>query len=446
MRYALDAPSLIEDIRFGYGPKAGTPPSPGGLDPDRLLAQLTAPDPAAEVWNRPPLADRLALIVQSKADNTPDTANSTIGRQLKIIEQADIASFVARPAVADLGFVERMVNLWANRVTVASPLQKIGHFIQSFRDEAIRPNIAGRYADLLQATLWHPAMQIYLTQTDSIGPNSPYGLRKGKGLNENLAREFLELHAMGHGYSQADVTELAKLLAGMAYDQSGPHLNRQRAEPGTKTILGARYGEGMSEIARLVETVAHRPETADAVAYFMARHFIADVPPPDLVQALSASYLAHDTQLVPMYRTLLQHPAAADPTRAKVRSPQEYAVASLRLMGLSGQEQDLPAIAKGSLRPREALTAMGQPPFKALRPDGWPEVAAGWMTPPMLAARIDWAVDVARATGDRADPVALTDFALGEMATPLLRRAVAGAEERWEGLAVLIASPDFSRR
>jgi uncharacterized protein (DUF1800 family) len=89
---------------------------------------------------------------------------------------------------------------------------------------------------------------------------------------------------------------------------------------------------------------------------------------------------------------------------------------------------------------------MGQQPMKPLRPDGWPEVAAGWMTPPMMAARIDWAVDLARATGDRVEPVTLVDRALGDMASPLLRRAVAGAEQRWEGLAVLLASPEFSRR
>jgi uncharacterized protein (DUF1800 family) len=182
------------------------------------------------------------------------------------------------------------------------------------------------------------------------------------------------------------------------------------------------------------------------VAFFVARHFIADVPPPDLVQALSAAYLAHDTQLVPVYRTLLQHPSAADPNRQKVRSPQEYAAATLRLVGLTGMEQKLPGLGKKNVGVPGALVRMGQAPYRALRPDGWPEVAAGWMTPPMMAARVDWAVSIARATGNRADPVAQVDFALGDMAPPLLRRAVAGAEQRWEGLAVLIASPDFSRR
>lgn len=451
----MEASSLIEEIRFGYGPRAGTTPAPGGVEPERLLAQLTAEDPAAARWNRPPLAQRLVLINAFRAEKQMAAKNnvalkdanlSDTGMQLKFMEFQDLQSFVSRPAVAELGFVERLVNMWANRITVSNVSAGVGRYIQSFRDEAIRPHIAGRYADMLKATIWHPAMQVYLTQSDSIGPNSPIGLKKGKGLNENLAREFLELHTMGHGYTQTDVTEFAKLLSGMETDDRGSHVVKARAEPGEKSILGANYGEGMDEITRFVETVAHRQETADAVAFFMARHFIADVPPPDLVQALSQAYLAHDTELVPVYRVLLQHPSASDPTRQKVRSPQEYAAAGLRLMGLDGQEQNMPGFNKKSMQIPAALVRMGQTPFKALRPDGWPEVASGWMTPPMMAARIDFAVDLARATGDRADPTALTNFALGDTASPLLRRAVSGAEQRWEGLAVLIASPEFSRR
>ena len=451
----MEAPSLIEEIRFGYGPRAGTAPSPGGLEPDRLLAQLTATDPAARVWDRPTLADRLALSAEFRAfklsqkdgsapPENPMAADS--GMKLKQMAKDDVATFIARPADATLGFVERLVNLWANRITVSAMSQNVAQYLQPFRDEAVRQNIAGRYADLIKATLWQPAMQIYLTQTNSIGPNSPFGLRKGKGLNENLAREFLELHSMGKGYDQTDVTELAKLLAGMVSNADGQSVDARRAEPGEKRILGVTYGEGMAQIDRLVEDVAHRPETADAVAFFVARHFVADVPPTDLVQALSAAYLAHDTDLVPVYRAVLQHPSAADPLRQKVRTPQEYAVASLRLMGLNGQETGMLGFAKKSMMVPDYLTKMGQQPYKPLRPDGWPEVAAGWMTPPMMASRIDWAVDLARATGDRADPAALVDFALGDMASPLLRRAVAGAEQRWEGLAVLIASPEFNRR
>lgn len=448
--------SLIEEIRFGYGPLAGTVPSPGGVDPDRVLAQLIATDPAAAAQDRPGIADRYDKIAQYQAakkefktgknGTVPPKQMSGAGQAIKDLEHADLASFILRPTVAHLGFVERLVNFWANRINVSIVSENVGHFIQTFRDEAIRPNIAGRYADMLKATLWHPAMQLYLSQAGSIGPDSPLGQKKKKGLNENLAREFLELHSMGHGYTQTDVTELAKLMAGMANDEKGRRVEKNRAQPGDKHILGVTYTEGMGQIDTLVENVAHRPETADAVAFFMARHFIADVPPPDLVQALSASYQANDTQLVPMYRTLLQHPSASDPARNKVRSPQEYVAASLRLLGLTGLEQNMDGFKKASMALPDRLATMGQPTYRALRPDGWPEVAAGWMTPPMIAARIDWAVDIARATGERADPMELVDFSLGDLATPLLRRAVAGAEQRWEGLAVLIASPDFSRR
>ncbi len=445
----MQSASLLEEIRFGYGPRADTPPAPGGLDPDRVLAQLTATDPTAAPWVRPGIADRYALFEQFRQEKLAgNITKEGAGFQLKAIEKQDEETFVSRPATATLGFVERLVNLWANRITISGASAGIARYVQSFRDEAVRPHIAGRYADLLQATLWHPGLLAYLSQVPSTGPNSTLGLRKGIGLNENLAREFLELHSMGTGYTQDDVTQLATLLAGMVTDAKGSRMDQRRLEPGPKHILGEIYGDHAprAEINRLVQTVARRPETAHSTALYLARHFIADDPPADLVAALAAAYLAHDTDLPSVYRVLLEHPAARSPDRQKLRSPQEFVAASLRLLGMTGQETMMLGFSKHSMQVPLALARMGQPVFRALRPDGWPEVAAGWMTPPMMAARVDWAVDLARATGDRADPSAFTDVALGPYATPLLRRAVAGAEQRWEGLAVLFASPDFSRR
>ncbi len=447
----MDAPSLIEDIRFGFGPLAGRPPSKGGLDPDRLLAQLTAPDPAAAAWDRPDLATRAPLIAIYQEDHKNGLIKQGAklaapeSRQLIQIEEDDMTAYAARPAVALTPFRERLVNFWCNRITVAANSNAVRRVIQSYRDEAVRPNIGGRLADLLKATLWHPAKLFYLTQNTSTGPNSPIGLKRGKGLNENLAREFLELHTMGHGYTQADVTELARLLAGMKNDADGPRVEDGRAEPGVKHILGVAYHPGKDEIDRLVEDVAHRPETAQATAFFMARHFIADQPPDDLVAAIAKACTDNDTQLVPMYRAMLTHLLAAG-ERQKLRSPLELVVASLRLTGMTGTEQNLRGFKKEGMRLPDRLRTMGQPIEQPARPDGWPDVADGWLTPPMVAARTDWAVDLARAVGDRSDPVALADFALGGLAKPMLPRAVGGAEQRWEGLAVLLASPDFSRR
>jgi len=436
--------SLLEEIRFGYGPRLGWPLATGGVDPDRVMAQLNATDPAAQVWSAPGLAERQATQAEMKRRRHGAAPQGSI-LDLREITRRDAVAFVARPASARLGFVERLVNLWANRLTVAVAGGS-AQLIAPYRDETIRPRIAGRFADMLGAALWHPVMLHYLSQTSSVGPNSHIGRSKGRGLNENLAREFLELHSMGTGYDQTDVTELARLLAGMSADATGRRVNGRAVEPGEKTILGTRYGEGVDEIDRLVETVAARPETAHSVGVMLARHFIADDPPADLVDDLARVYLAEDGNLPPLYRALLTHPAAHGPALTKLRSPQEYIAATLRAVGQTGDPAENPAFRKGGTRLTEVMARMGQPIFAARRPDGWPEVAQGWLTPPMLASRLDWAADLARLTGDRADPVAQTRAMLGDLASPLLLSAVAGAEQRWEGLAVLLGSPEFMRR
>lgn len=436
--------SLLEEIRFGYGPRSGWALVPGGVDPDRVLAQLTARDPGAEAWTGIDLATRQAALADARRVKQGKPPLGPV-LDLRPVARRDEVGFIARPAAARLGFVERLVNLWANRLTVSS-VGGPALFIPPYRDQAIRPHVGGRFGDMLRASLWHPAMLSYLSQTSSIGPNSDLGRRKGRGLNENLAREFLELHSMGSGYTQQDVTELARLLAGMKTDGTGRRMDPRAVEPGRKTILGTRYGEGVHEIDRLVATVAARPETARSVAVMLARHFLDDTPPPDLVDDLARIYLREDGHLPPLYRALLSHPAAQNPALTKLRSPQEYMAATLRAVGLSGDPEQTPLFRKRETRLAEVMARMGQPIFAARRPDGWPETATGWLTPPMLASRLDWAADLARLTGDRADPVAQTRAVLGDLASPLLLSAVAGAEQRWEGLAVLLGSPEMMRR
>ena len=441
----MEPASLIEQIRFGYGPRAGRAVAQG-FDADRVMAQLSAEDPQGRAWDRPALADRYALFDHYRVEK-----DSAAGVQpattlaLKAMQVADIETFVARPAFAEAGFVERLVNMWANRITVSNVSGAVARYMQNFRDEAIRPHIAGRYGDMLKATLWHPGMQFYLTQTSSFGPDSPAGKKQGRGLNENLAREFLELHSMRVGYSQDDVTALAMLLAGMASGEKGVRVDPRRVQPGDKVILGQTFTDDdpMAQINRLIDYVALRPETGQNVAHFMARHFLNDEPPADLVATLTATYLAQDGNLPALYRVLLEHPTARAPAREKLRTPQEFAAATIRLIGFKPTDPDFDKLLR---KIPNAMAAMGQPVFRALRPDGWPEVSEGWMTPPMMAARIDWAVDMARRAGNGVDPQTMVTVALGDSASPLLMRAVGGAEQRWEGLAVLLGSPEFSRR
>lgn len=183
------------------------------------------------------------------------------------------------------------------------------------------------------------------------------------------------------------------------------------------------------------------------MALWLARHFIADSPPEDLLESLAQTYLREGGYLPALYRSLLAHPSAFAPGLTKLRSPQDYMAACLRALGLSGTETALPGQhRRQGFRLENALLRMGQPVFRPPGPNGWPETAEDWLTPPMMAARVDFAVDVARAGASQAEPQAVTDLVLGDLASPALRRAVAGAEQRWEGVAVLLASPEFMRR
>ncbi len=442
------AGSYLEAIRFGFGPAAGDDVSGAGLDTRGLLAQLVASHPADTRFVRPGLAERLALAdevrMARRSGGAPD-----VEEQLRAIIAEDGASWIPRTVAAVGGFRERLVSFWANRFAVAGggPRSLV---LAPHRDEAIRPRIAGRFADLLTAAILHPAMLDYLDATRSVGPNSRVGRRQGRGLNENLARELLELHTMGEGYGQDDVTELARLLTGLTVGRDGVFYDTRRGEPGRFTILGRGYGgpgtDGLPEILRFLEDVSQRPETAQSVGFALCRQFLADDPPAPAVAATARAFAGSGGDLMATYRALLETPEAADPTLAKVRAPFEYVVAVLRSLGLSGREADDDGQQRGPRRLLPALRRMGQAPFQPPGPDGWPEIATAWITPPLLAARVDWVSDLVRATGVAGDPAAFAATALGPFAGTRLPGLVSGAETRGEGIALVLASPEFMRR
>lgn len=441
--------SLLELIRFGYGPKGSGGIAPGGVDADRLLAQLASPDPGRDRLARPGLAPRLALLAATRTERDAFKAGgprtNVALKALQQMQREDTLSWVPEAAAADQGFRERLVNFWANRLTVASTRGDLVYMISPFRDEAVRPHVTGRFADMLLASVWHPAMLLYLDQARSVGPASRYGLRRRVGLNENFARELLELHSMATGYTQADVTEAARLLAGLTVGAEGSSFDAERAEPGQKHILGTSYGEGAAEIARFVEDLAMRPETAASLSRALAGHFLSDIPPEGLVEKMARAYVRSGGDLLTVYRTLAEDPASADPVLQKIRAPHEFVVASLRAFDQTGAISD-PAAPKGGVRAEAALDQMGQPVFRPKGPDGWPDTAREWISPPYMVARLDWAERLARLFAERAEPVALAERLLGALAHPDTLLAVAQAEQRWEGVAVLLGSPDFMRR
>ena len=434
-------------IRFGYGLPAVAQDAAG------MLATLAGPDRAAATWPGIQRPDVVAVLsagrAAQKAGNTAEAKD--LQRQALSLAYHSARAAFARAVGSDDPYRERLVAFWTDHFTVSAknPLSRLltGLMIE----EAIRPHVTGRFADMLQAVTTHPAMLVYLNQDASVGPGSRKGKKQKKGLNENLARELLELHTLGvgAGYSQTDVRELAELLTGLTLDRDhGFEFDPALAEPGAETVLGVTYGaEGLEPILQMLDDLAARPETARHIATKLAVHFIADRPDPDLVAALEAVFIDTDGDLLALAGALLTHPAAGLPTPAKARQPLDFLVVAMRALAIDPDtiaNADEVTIKRLIVNP---LAAMGQPFQNAPGPDGWPEEAENWITPQGLAARIDWAMRAPqKLVKPLPDPRVFLQTALGGLAGDRLIWAVSAAESARDGIGLVLASPEFNRR
>lgn len=347
---------------------------------------------------------------------------------------------------------ERLVGFWMDHFTTVGRFLVDRGLPGALAEDAIRPHVGGRFADMLRAAVLHPAMLIYLDQTRSVGPGSPEGLRSGGGLNENLARELLELHTLGVGakYTQADVRELAELLTGVTFSGGKGQIFRpDLAEPGAETVLGKTYdGAGMAPVLRVLDDLARHPATARHIAGKLAAHFVADQPPADLVKTMAETFRNTGGDLQATVAAMLHHPAGMGGPLAKVRQPFDFLVASLRALGVTGA--DVVALGDGKFRKMlwKPLAVMGQdleagPPG----PDGWPEERAAWINPAGLAGRVEWAMTMPQKLCDvLPEPAIVVRQALGPFACDALLWAADKAESRAEGLGLVLASAEFNRR
>ena len=345
-------------------------------------------------------------------------------------------------------------SVWRCSGPITSPsrraIRPLVALLPDMIETAIRPHLAGRFADMLSAVATHPAMLIYLDQAQSVGPTSLAGRIRGRGLNENLAREILELHTLGVGaaYTQADVRSFAELLTGLSVDEQGFRFRPGIAEPGPITVLGRSYGGGrkrLEDILAALEDLAAHPDTARHLARKLVVHFIGGVPDRDHVGAVAEAYASRGL-LADAYAALLDHPAAWAGPLNKAKPPFDFIVSALRALGMRGRQvRDLNRreFRRGLIGP---MMLMGQRPFAPPGPDGWPEAPEAWITAAGLAARIRWARAIADRPEAAREPVSFLETALGDAADPVLRSAVAGAETRAEGVALVLASPAFNRR
>ena len=445
----------IAAIRFGYGL-----PLPAGAptDPSAMLAALRAPDAMAAQYPTAGLAAVSAALVEELAQR-PQRRGTDAERKPYQAAMATIADqtnggvragFVRALAAPD-GFRERLVNFWTDHFTVIAKTSAGESMPHTLIDEAIRPNLAGPFAQMLRAVTFHPAMLIYLNQVASVGPDSAVGKKQQIGLNENLARELMELHTLGVGapYSQTDVTQMANLLTGLWYaPKAGFRFAANRAEPGVKTVLGKTYsGSGLDPVAAALTDLALHPETAHHLSRELAVHFLSDTPDEAVVSLMAQSYLDSGGDLSAVYATLLAQPAAWAPLGAKARQPYDFMVASLRALGVSPADlagYDLQKFNHLIILP---MRAMGQKWTKPRGPDGWAEAASAWITPPALAARITWAMNIPlRLVKPLPEPVAFLDQTLGPVAGAPLRWATARAADFREGVGLVLASAEFNTR
>ncbi len=443
--------AAIALTRFGLGARPGEMRAAAADPRGWLEAQITlagAPPPPG------PWTDSRRRLVEYHASRERQDGDAAAALQARRDARQRIKDDVgeafmihARHAVTTPhGFAERWALFWSNALTVSATRFDSAAFAPQYEREAIRPNVFGRFEDLLLAAESHPAMLLYLDQVRSVGPGSQTGERRGFGLNENLAREALELHTLGAdgGYDQADVAELARALTGWtirrprAPDDDPPFAFLPALhEPGGRTVLGVRYPEGGAEQAeRILRALAGHPATGRRLARRIAAHFVADDPPPALVAGLERAWRDSEGDLAVVARALVAAPEAWAPAAAKIKTPYELIVSAYRAVGASpGQVPRL----------HPALIRLGQPPFSPPSPEGWPDTAADWAGPDALVKRLDWAQAFA-AAADAAEPARLAGEALGGRLSARTGDAVRRAESRKEALTLLVMSPEFQRR
>jgi uncharacterized protein (DUF1800 family) len=453
--------------RFGLGPRIGSIAAIVSDPRGALLAELNRPGAGrltdADLLTGAAAAREAAIFRQARremrraaARSQPDGAGPkgakgnaraqmpTVGTAPQRIYRGEASARLGAALDAEIGFVERLVWFWSNHFCVSVGKGQVRPLAGAFEREAIRTHVLGKFGDMLLAVESHPAMLFYLDNARSIGPNSPAGRMRGRGLNENLAREILELHTLGVRtvYSQADVTSFAKVITGWTVipprqnpERGGEFVFRRRLhEPGPQTVIGKRYDQGGIEQGRAVlADLARHPATAKHVARKFARHFAGE--DTALVARLEKVFRDTDGDLKELAKALIAAPESWSAPRARLKRPTEWIVGALRATG-TRPDNIQPVI--------QAQNLLGEPLWRPPAPNGFSDDDATWLDG--LSQRLDIANQFARRIAGDADPMAVFEGAIAPIATEQTRRAVARAESRPQALALLLMAPEFQRR
>jgi uncharacterized protein (DUF1800 family) len=373
---------------------------------------------------------------KAAADAVPDPGRPIYLQEVKVRTEAALN--------ADIGLTERLVWFWSNHFCISA--DKIQSMSGAYEREAIRPHVLGRFVDMLLAAEGHPAMLFYLDNTISMGANSIAGINRSRGLNENLARETLELHTLGvrSGYTQDDVISFANVLTGWTWtlatgdpEHGGEFtFNPRLHEPGPQTVLGKVYEDGEVEQGRAVlRDLAIHPATATHIAGKLARHFIADVPPPALVETMAKVFLDTGGDLKEVTKAMVSSDESWAPPATKLKLPCEWTVGMVRATGIT--EVDAARFTAG-----QAL--LGERLWRPPSPKGYADDEATWIDG--MGRRLDIANNFSERVADKVDPQDVIESVLGSCVSAEVKQAVGRAETRQQALALLFMSAEFQRR
>jgi len=459
--------SAIAANRFGLGARPGDLDAIGSHSRDWLRAQLESAPPRLDDRQLRPSSEilvealdlRREIQAQRRAEAAgDDTAAFTKLPQLLRPIYTEEATVRFRQAVlTDRPFVERITQFWTNHFAVSVDKNLLLGLAGSLEREAIRPNILGHFGDLLLAVEQHPAMLLYLDNHLSIGPNSKAAQNRARqhaerksGINENLARETLELHTLGvgGGYTQTDVTSYAEVITGWSIGgDPGRHMRGEPGkfvfrpefhEPGPKVVLGKRYPDtGYDQGVAVLRDLANHHSTARFIATKLARHFIADDPPEKAVERIAQAYTRSGGHLPAVYNALIDSPDAWTQPLAKYKTPSDYIVSSFR-----GLQVPLDTVHS----PLASFELLGQRAYSPGSPAGWPDRSADWDGASALMKRVEWADAVGQKLGTRRDAAELAPQLLGETLTGTTRAAIAHAASGAQAVTLLLAAPEFMRR
>jgi uncharacterized protein (DUF1800 family) len=438
-----DAEAWLAVARFGLGARPGELRKVGRDARGWLRGQLVARVPRpGELADLPDVATIVAEAAVARADG--EDAKKKLQkehRQLYLREAGAVARLRVKTSEP---FRERLVAFWSNHFAISVGKNPVAGLAGAYEREAIRPHVCGRFEDMLLASARHPGMLLYLDQNRSVGPGSRVGARKGDGLNENLAREILELHTLGvdGGYEQKDVEALARILTGFTVappDKGGRDgflFLDNRHEPGAKTLLGVRYAEdGEQEGIQALTDLARHPSTAKHVAKKLARHFAGDSPPDALVKRLEDTFVDSGGHLGQLAGVLVEDDACWSPLPVKLKSPQDLVISTARALDYDGE--DAPLVT--------SMDNLGQAPWRVPSPAGWPDTEEGWTGPEAVLRRVEWAGLVGEKHGARAEPAELAEEVLGPWLDDDLASMLRESDPAL-ALALLVASPAFQRR